>query len=108
MEKLIEIYHDIFPQTGIADWYYAFFGLLFHAVLKLKNVTFERFKWKVFLGQFLPVWFFSLCTIVILLGALPQVLVNYSILDSALIGYSSSSLFKQLLKNRLGNLNVFE
>ncbi len=106
MEKIIEIYNEIFPQTGLSDWFYAFLGLMLHVIVKLKNVSFKHFKWKVFLGEFLPVWHFSLITIVILVGTLPLVMSNYNTLDSALIGYASSSIFKQLFKSKIGNLNI--
>jgi len=106
METLIEIYHQVFPKTTLSDWSYAFLGLLAHVLIKLKNIPWRKFKWKIFLGEFLPVWHFSLLTIFILIGALPQVMSNYSVLDSALIGYASSSIFKQLLKSKTGNLNI--
>lgn len=106
MEKIIEIYNEVFPHTTIADWFYALLGLLLHVIVKLKNVSFKHFKWRMFLGEFLPVWHFSIITIFILVGTLPQVMENYNVLDSALIGYSSSSIFKQLFKSKTGNLNV--
>lgn len=106
MKTLIEIYHSVFPHTSMADWFYALLGLLLHAFIKVKHLSFKNFKWKIFMGEFLPVWHFSVLTVFILLGALPQVMQNYSVLDSALIGYSSSSLFKQLLKSKTGNLNI--
>lgn len=109
MEKLIEIYNEIFPKTTLSDWFYAFLGLMLHVVVKLKNVSFKNFKWKIFLGEFLPVWHFSLIAIFILVGTLPQVMTSYNVLDSALIGYASSSIFKQLFKHRtFGNLNILE
>lgn len=107
MEKLIEIYNEVFPQTKLADWFYALLGLLVHVAVKMKNVRWHEFNLKRFLGEFLPVWFFALMTIVICVGTLPVVMSNYSVLDSALIGYGSSSIFKQLFKGRRGNLNVF-
>lgn len=107
MEKLIEIYNEVFPHTRMADWFYAFLGLMIHVAVKLKNVHWQEFKLKRFLGEFLPVWFFAIITIVICLGALPQLMSNYNVLDSALIGYGSSSMFKQMFKSRKGNLNVF-
>jgi len=106
MEKLNEIYKEIFPHTSMADWFYALMGLLLHAVIKLKNISFKHFKWRIFIGEFLPVWYFSLCSLFILIGGLPQLMSNYNILDSALIGYASSSVFKQLLKSKISNLNI--
>lgn len=106
MEKIIQFYHEAFPQTGLSDWFYALLGLMLHVIVKLKNVSFKHFKWKVFLGEFLPVWFFCLISIVILVGTLPIVLSNYSGLDSALIGYASSSIFKQMFKSKIGNMNI--
>lgn len=106
MEKLIEIYYEIFPKTGLSDWFYALLGLMLHIVVKLKNVKFKNFRWKIFLGEFMPVWFFCMFSIVILVGTLPLVMTNYNGLDSALIGYASSSIFKQLFKTRIGNLNI--
>jgi hypothetical protein len=106
MEKIIEIYNEVFPKTGLSEWFYALLGLLLHVVVKLKNVKFKHFKWRVFLGEFLPVWFFCLFSIVILVGTLPLVMANYSVLDSALIGYASSSVIKQMFKSKMGNLNV--
>jgi hypothetical protein len=108
MKTLIEIYHQLFPHTGIADWYFALMGLLVHVLMKAKHIPFHRFKWRIFIGEFIPVWFLCAVTLIILLGILPVVWKNYNLLDSALIGYSSSSIFKQLLKNRrFGNMNVF-
>jgi len=106
MEKLIEMYRDVFPHTGIGDWFYALCGLLLHVIVKIKHVPFHQFKAKRFFGEFLPVWFYSVIVIVILVGGLPQLMTNYNLLDSALIGYSSSSIFKQLLKSKTSNLNI--
>ena len=106
MEKIIQFYNEAFPQTSLSDWFYALLGLMLHAIVKLKNISFKDFKWKVFLGEFLPVWLFCLISIVILVGTLPIVLNNYSGLDSALIGYASSSIIKQLFKGKMGNLNI--
>lgn len=106
MEKIIEIYNEIFPHTTMADWFYALLGLILHIGVKLSKVSFRHFKWRIFLGEFIPVWHFAVITIFILVGTLPQVMTNYNILDSALIGYSSSSIFKQLFKSKTGNLNV--
>ncbi|MGZ4089115.1 MAG: hypothetical protein ACXVNO_00225 [Bacteroidia bacterium] len=106
MEKLIEIYNEVFPKTSVADWFYALLGLFLHIVVKLKNISFKRFKWRVFLGEFIPVWHFSILSVAILVGTLPLVMDHFNTLDAALIGYSSSSIFKQLFKSRTGNLNV--
>ncbi|MDP1800835.1 MAG: hypothetical protein Q8L81_05755 [Bacteroidota bacterium] len=106
MEKLIEIYREVFPHTTMADWFYALLGLLLHATVKLKNVSLKHFKWRTFVGEFLPVWYFSLIAIFILVGGLPEVMSNYNVLDSALIGYSSSSIIKQLFKSKTENLNI--
>ena len=106
MEKLTEMYREVFPNTGLGDWIYAICGLLLHVIVKLKNVSFKHFKWKRFLGEFLPVWFYSLISIAILVGGLPQIMTNYNFVESALIGYSSSSMFKQLLKSKTSNLNI--
>ena len=106
MKTIIDIYHEIFPHTTIADWFYALLGLLLHVAVKLKNVSFKHFKWKTFLGEFLPVWYFALIAIFILVGGLPQVMSDYNILDSALIGYSSSSILKQLFKSKTEKLNI--
>lgn len=106
MEKLIEIYYEVFPKTTAADWFYALLGLLLHIVVKLKNISFRRFKWKIFLGEFIPVWHFAVISVAILVGTLPLVMDNFNTLDAALIGYSSSSIFKQLFKSKTGNLNI--
>jgi len=106
MEKLTEIYNEAFPHTGMADWFYSLLGLLLHVIIKLKSVPFRQFKWKIFFGEFLPVWQFSALTIFILMGTLPQLMDDYSILDSALIGYASSSIFKEAFKSKTGNLNI--
>lgn len=106
MNTLINIYNSIFPHTGIADWFFAIMGLLLHALMKLKTVPFKQFQWKIYLEDFVIVWFISLLTITICLGTLPQVLDNYSKLDSALIGYSSSSILRQLFKQKLSKLGI--
>lgn len=106
MNILASIYQTLFPHTSIADWFFATLGLLLHAVIKLRTVPIKQFKWKIFLNDFLAVWVVSLMTIVICLGTLPQVLEQYSLLDSALIGYSSSSLLRQLLKQKLSKLGI--
>lgn len=106
MNTLASIYQSLFPHTGIADWFFACCGLLLHAVIKLKTVPFKQFKWKIFLEDFIAVWIVSLMSIVICLGTLPHVLDHYSLLDSALIGYSSSSILRQLLKQKLSKLGI--
>lgn len=106
MNTLASIYQSLFPHTGIADWFFALLGLLLHAVIKLRTVPLKQFKWKIFLEDFVAVWVTSITTIVICLGTLPQVLEQYSVLDSALIGYSSSSLLRQLLKQKLSKLGI--
>jgi hypothetical protein len=106
METLLNTYQHLFPHTDYRDWFYAFLGLLLHATLKLKNIPFKHFKWKVFLDDFAPAWFFTILTIVICLGTLPQVFMHYSALDSAFIGYSSASIFKQLFKTRMSSLGL--
>lgn len=106
METIVNGFQQLFPHTDMRDWFFALLGLILHAGMKLKNVRWRDFKWKILLEEFMPVWFFSVVTIVICLGTLPQVLSDYSTLDSALIGYSSSSLFKQLFKSRMSNLSI--
>lgn len=106
METLSNIYHNLFPHVELRDWFFAFLGIMLHLAVKLKNIPFSHFKWSLFLEEFVPVWFFSFTTVFICMGSLPQVLVNFSSFDAALIGYSSSSLFKQLLKQRLSKLGV--
>lgn len=106
MNTLASIYQSLFPHTGISDWFFALCGLLLHAVIKLKTVPFKQFKWKIFLEDFVAVWIVSLISIVICLGTLPQVLEHYSLLDSALIGYSASSILRQLLKQKLSKLGI--
>jgi hypothetical protein len=100
MKTFLDIYHSIFPHTGIADWFFALLGLLVHVVVKLRHLKLSTINWKVFFQDYTIVWLISLITIAICLGTLPQVYSSYNTLDSALIGYSSSSLFKQLLKTR--------
>ena len=106
MEKLTEMYREVFPHTGLGDWFYALCGLLMHVIVKLKRVSVKHFKWKRFFGEFLPVWFYSCIAIVILVGGLPQIMTSYNVVESGLIGYSASSVFKQLLKTKTSNLNV--
>lgn len=108
MNTILEIYHSLFPKTGSADWFFAFLGLAFHAIIKLRTVPRKQFKWAIYLDEFLIVWFISLLTITICLGTLPQVLEHYSTLDSALIGYSSSSILRQLFKQKLSTLGLHE
>lgn len=108
MNTLASIYQSLFPNTGIADWFFALLGLLLHAVIKLKTVPLKQFKWKIFLEDFVAVWVISLMTITICLGTLPQVLEQYSLLDSALIGYSSSSMLRQFFKQKLSKLGIHD
>lgn len=100
MEKIIEIYHNLFPHTTIADWFYALLGMLVHALMKFKNIPLKEFSFKIFFEDFSIVWFVSLLSIFICLGTLPQILDEFSTLDSALIGYSSSSFLKAVFKSR--------
>ena len=102
------IYNQIFPNTGIADWFYALLGLILHAVVKLKTGPLKQFKWSIFLEDFVAVWIISVITITICLGTLPSVFTDYNLLDSALIGYSSSSIFRTLLKQKLSKLGIPE
>jgi len=104
MENIVKIYESLFPHTSMADWFFALLGLCIHALLKLKAVPKGKFKMKIFLDDFLSVWAISIITIVVCLGTLPQVLDSYSVFDSAMIGYASSSIFKQLTKTRLSKL----
>src|SRR5215510_12577620 len=108
MNSIASIYQSLFPNTSLTDWFFAFLGLLLHAVIKLKTVPLKQFKWRIFLGDFLIVWTISFITIMICLGSLPQVLEHYSLLDSALIGYSSSSILRQLFKTKLSKLGVHD
>jgi hypothetical protein len=106
MQQFSSIYQNLFPHTGISDWFFAFLGLLLHAVMKLKTVPLKQFQWRIFLNDFLIVWTIAFLTIIICLGTLPTYLENYSHLDSALIGYSSSSILRQLFKQKLSNLGI--
>ncbi len=106
MTNLLEIYKTVFPNITIADWFFACMGLILHALMKLKTVPINQFKWSIFLNDFLIVWFISLITICICLGTLPTFLESYSRLDSALIGYSSSSIIRQLFKEKLSKLGI--
>ena len=106
METLIKIYHDLFPGVELRDWFYALLGIMLHLVIKMKNIAYRRFRFKILLDEFIPVWFFSITTVIICMGVLPQVLTDFSAMDASLIGYSSSSVFKQLLKNRLSRLGL--
>jgi len=106
MNTLASIYQNVFPNTSLADWFFAMLGLLLHALIKLKTVPLKQFKWGIFLNDFLIVWTISFLTIMICLGTLPQVLEHYSLLDSALIGYSSSSILRQLFKTKLSKLGI--
>ena len=106
MNTLSELYKTIFPHTGVSDWFFAFLGLLLHAAMKLKTVPLKQFQWRIFLNNFLIVWIIASITIAICLGTLPTYLDNYSVLDSALIGYSSSSILRQLFKQKLTKLGI--
>ena len=106
MNTLSELYKTIFPHTGVSDWFFAFLGLMLHAVMKLNTVPDKQFQWRIFLNNFVMVWIMALITITICLGTLPSYLENYSLLDSALIGYSSSSILRQLFKQKLSNLGI--
>lgn len=106
METIRELYHQIFPHTGLADWFYALLGLMIHAIMKLKTVPFKQFQWKIFLEDFIGVWALSVLSIILCLGTLPSVLDGYNQLDSALIGYSSSSMIRQLFKQKLSKLGI--
>ncbi len=106
MEKIIEIYHSLFPHTTGADWFYCLMGLVLHAYLKVKHLYWTTFKWKKFVTDFLPVWIYAVVCIVLCMGTLPQYLSNYGLLDSALIGYSSGSFFRNVLKQRAEQINV--
>lgn len=106
MNTLSELYKTIFPHTGVSDWFFAFLGLLLHAAMKLKTVHLKQFQWHIFLNNFIIVWVIASITIAICLGTLPTYLENYSVLDSALIGYSSSSILRQLFKQKLTKLGI--
>ena len=106
METILKIYDTLFPKTTVDEWFYALLGMLLYIGAKLKSVPFRHFKWNLFWDEFIPVWFFSAVTVIICMGTLPQTLTDFSILDAALIGYSSSSLFKQLLKSRISKLGI--
>ena len=94
------IYSAVFPNTGIADWFLALMGLLLYYLVKLKNVKRENFRWKIWKRENLIPLVISLATIICCLAALPTVFTDYSLLDSLLTGYCSSSLFRTLLKTR--------
>lgn len=106
MQTISSIYQTLFPHTGLSDWFFALLGLLLHAVMKLKTVPLKQFQWRIFLNDFLSVWVIASITIIICLGTLPLYLDHYSVLDSALIGYSSSSILRQLFKQKLSKLGV--
>ena len=97
----MKMYDGLFPHTTKEEWFYALLGMLLYIGVKLKNFSFHPFKWRLFWEEFIPVWYFSSITVFICLGALPAMLTDFTNLDAALIGYSSSSLFKQLLKQRI-------
>ena len=100
MEKIIEIYHTLFPHIGMADWFYALLGMLLHGLVKIKNIPFKKFKLKIFLEDFMVVWGIAVLSVFICLGTLPMIFPGFSSLDSALIGYSSSSFLRALFKTR--------
>lgn len=106
--QILDYYTQVFPNTSWADWFYALLGLFVHTLLKLKTVPLKQFRWRIFIEHFIPVWFVALIHIVILVGTLPQVLEHYNQLDSALIGYSASSIFRQLFKTKLSKLGLNE
>lgn len=106
METILHYYHSLFPHVELRDWFFALLGVMLHVIVKIKNIPFRHFKLSLFLEEFVPVWFFSLTTVVICMGSLPQILDGFTALDAALIGYSSSSLFKQLLKTRMSRLGI--
>jgi hypothetical protein len=98
-----ELLKNLFPNTTVWEWIYALLGMIFHALIKLKNIPLKKFKWKIFLEDYLIVWFISLVSIFICMGTLPQIFNGFSSLDAALIGYSSSSLLKTIFKTRKTN-----
>jgi len=106
METILKIYDCLFPNTTMEEWFYGLLGMVLYLGAKLKNIPLKRFKWYILLDEFIPVWFFSAITVIICMGTLPQILTDFSILDAVLIGYSSSSLFKQLLKSRISKLGI--
>ena len=108
MEIIIESLKSMFPHTTKADWFFAFLGLLAHAVIKLRAVPLKQFKWGIFFEEFISVWILAIISIVICLGVLPLYFNNYSLLDSVLIGYSSSSILRTLLKQKLSKLGINE
>jgi hypothetical protein len=103
MNSLIHLYNSFFPNTQLADWFFALLGLLVHVLVKLRHLKVSTINWKVFFKDYTTVWLISAITVIICLGTLPLVYPSYNTLDSALIGYSSSSLFKQLLKTRFNS-----
>lgn len=106
MQKLIEIYHSLFPQITAADWFYCLLGLVLHCWLKVKHISLKDFKAQIFFNDFAPVWVYSIVCIIISMGTLPYYIGSYSHLDSALIGYTCGSFFKQILKQRADALGV--
>lgn len=100
MNLLMNIYSDLFPHTGIADWFYAFAGVMLHVLLKIKNIPWEKLDWKVWIKHNLLGVIYTAITIVIMLGILPSVFANYNAVYSLFVGYSFNSMFKQLLKTR--------
>jgi hypothetical protein len=108
MNTLLELYKTIFSHTSVSDWFFAFLGLLLHAVMKFKTIPVKQFRWRIFFHHFFWVWVIALITITICLGTLPTYLTHYSLLDSALIGYCSSSILRQLFKQKLSNLGIHD
>jgi hypothetical protein len=106
METLLTNYHLLFPKVGLQDWTFALLALLLHAVLKLTTVSFKKFKWRIFLEHFVIVWFIAIISIVLCLGILPSYLEHYTSFDSAIIGYTSGSLIRQLLKEKSQQLII--
>lgn len=106
MEKAIQIYHSLFPHIGIADWFYCVLGLALHCWLKVKHISLKNFKPDIFFNDFAPVWIYSAVCIIICMGTLPYYIGSYTHLDSALIGYTSGSFFKQVLSQRAQALGL--
>ncbi len=106
MEKIMEVYHQLFPHITYADWVFCLLGLALHCLMKIKHINWYDFNILRFVRDFLPVWIYSVVTIILCLGTLPVYLAGYSVFDSALIGYTAGSLFRNLLKQRSDQLKV--
>ena len=106
METIIKQYNSLFPQITWVDWFYCLLGLVLHAYLKIRHIDFKTFKLKVFINDFAPVWVYSVACIIICMGTLPTYIGSYNHLDSALIGYSCGSFFKQLFKERIDAIGL--